>query len=93
MYDDKPMMEAIISETSKLFRPGGKDAPVELVLGMSMHPLVVRDLIRARGSPLGCLLPVDDERADARVHTQAPPPTPQRFMESHRLSFVVAHLL
>ncbi|KAI6152916.1 hypothetical protein EDD17DRAFT_1705389 [Pisolithus thermaeus] len=33
-YDDKPMIRALASETSKDFRPGGSDAPLELVLGM-----------------------------------------------------------
>ena len=34
MYDDKPMMEAIMSTKLKFLRPGGEDSPVELVLGM-----------------------------------------------------------
>ncbi|KAI6137517.1 hypothetical protein EDD17DRAFT_1501627 [Pisolithus thermaeus] len=33
-YDDKPMIRALASETSKDFRPGGSDAPLELVLGI-----------------------------------------------------------
>ncbi|KAI6001785.1 hypothetical protein EDD15DRAFT_2227499 [Pisolithus albus] len=33
-YDDKPMIRALASETSKNFRPGGSDAPLELVLGI-----------------------------------------------------------
>lgn len=33
MYDDKPLTGAIIATKSKLFRPGGQDSPVELVLG------------------------------------------------------------
>ncbi|KAF9242855.1 hypothetical protein BU15DRAFT_43401 [Melanogaster broomeanus] len=33
-YDDGPMIEAIISDASKLLRPGGQDSPVELVLGV-----------------------------------------------------------
>lgn len=32
------MTEAIATTKSKLFRPGGQDSPVELVLGMLMHP-------------------------------------------------------
>lgn len=46
MYDDKPMMAAIISEKSKLFRPGGVDSPLELVLGTSTHLPPVRNLTR-----------------------------------------------
>lgn len=37
-YDDKPMTVAIAATKSKVFRPGGQDSPVELVLGMLMHP-------------------------------------------------------
>ncbi|KAI6008775.1 hypothetical protein F5J12DRAFT_719487 [Pisolithus orientalis] len=33
-YDDKPMIRALASERSKYFRPGGSDAPLELVLGI-----------------------------------------------------------
>ncbi|KIO00662.1 hypothetical protein M404DRAFT_1003660 [Pisolithus tinctorius Marx 270] len=33
-YDDKPMIRALASERSKDFRPGGSDAPLELVLGI-----------------------------------------------------------
>ncbi|KIJ67190.1 hypothetical protein HYDPIDRAFT_84951 [Hydnomerulius pinastri MD-312] len=33
-YDDKPMIDALASDTSKLLRPGGPDSPIELVLGI-----------------------------------------------------------
>lgn len=32
-YDDKPMINAIASNVSPKFRPGGKTAPLELILG------------------------------------------------------------
>ncbi|KIJ19705.1 hypothetical protein PAXINDRAFT_109171 [Paxillus involutus ATCC 200175] len=33
-YDEKPLIDAICSDTSKLLRPGGKEGPIELVLGI-----------------------------------------------------------
>ncbi|KAG9312525.1 hypothetical protein JVU11DRAFT_6920 [Chiua virens] len=33
-YDEKPMMDAIVTMKSKLFRPRGPDSPIELVLGI-----------------------------------------------------------
>jgi len=33
MYDDKPTIDAIMNDTGRELRPGGRGAPVELVLG------------------------------------------------------------
>lgn len=33
LYDDAPMIDAIVSDTGRELRPGGRGAPVELILG------------------------------------------------------------
>ncbi|OJA11338.1 hypothetical protein AZE42_04933 [Rhizopogon vesiculosus] len=34
MYDDKPMIDAIANDTGRELRPGGRGAPIELILGI-----------------------------------------------------------
>jgi hypothetical protein len=41
MYDDNPMIDAIANDTGRELRPGGRGAPIELVLGTNSETFVL----------------------------------------------------
>lgn len=41
LYDDKPTIDAIMNDTGRELRPGGRGAPVELVLGINSEALML----------------------------------------------------